>query len=192
MTLSPCATQALTPAWLSSTPRPSTCLTCTRWSSSAPSPQPTSSTRERGAIMSAISCRSIRMPAAGEAVPVLAAVPLSAKAVTVMTGLEPAAVGAAVEEAAQGGKEFRLLEQEGVMPLVALDLDEADVGGDGVEGMDEGAALARREQPVAGEGDEAEAHGRVAEGVGDRPELRRHVEIIHGARDVEVGVGVEA
>ena len=55
------------------------------------------------------------------------------------------------------------------------------------------AALARREQPVAGEGHQAEARRRAPEGVGQHAAMRaREVEIVHRARDVEVAVGVEA
>ena len=106
--------------------------------------------------------------------------------------VDAAALGGADQEAAQGRLEFRLVEQEGVVALVALDLDEADIGGDGVERLDHGAALAGREQPVAGEGEEAESHRRAAEGIGQHAALlRRQVEIIHGPGDVEIGIGVE-
>ena len=45
--------------------------------------------------------------------------------------------------------EFRLVEQEGVVALVALDLDEAHVGRRLVERAGDGARLRGREQPVA-------------------------------------------
>ena len=49
--------------------------------------------------------------------------------------------GAAVEKALEHREEFRLVEQEGVMPLVRFDLDEADIGGDRIERVDDHAAL---------------------------------------------------
>src|SRR5690606_32756522 len=45
---------------------------------------------------------------------------------------EPTMLGAAVEEAGERRGEFRLVEQEGVVALVALDLDEAHIGGNRV------------------------------------------------------------
>jgi hypothetical protein len=45
------------------------------------------------------------------------------------------------------------------MALVALDLYKADIAGHGVEGMGDIFVLRRRKQPVAGEGDDAEAGG---------------------------------
>src|SRR5258708_4073817 len=59
--------------------------------------------------------------------------------------------------------------------------------------MDDLPVLARREKPVAGEGDQAEARRRTAKGVGQHAAMGAgQVEVIHGTRDVEVAVGVEA
>ena len=77
--------------------------------------------------------------------------------------------------------------------VVGLDLDEGDRGSSGVERMDDLTALGGREQPVRGEGDEAEPCPRVAEGRAERAAIiGREVEIIHRPGDVEIGVGVEA
>ena len=43
--------------------------------------------------------------------------------------------GASVQEAAEDFHEFRLVQQEGVMTVVGLDLDEAHIRGDRVERM---------------------------------------------------------
>src|SRR5512144_3450099 len=124
MTERPALTQALTPSLLSSMPRPSTCLNCTRYSSSVPSPQPTSSTRERGSIRSAISCRSTRMM--GDA------------GVIAGSGERQAAMlRRAREETAQYPAEVGLVEQECVVAVVGDDFGEADVGGDRAQGMDD-------------------------------------------------------
>src|SRR5882724_8349221 len=126
-----------------------------------------SSTRAPGLIMSAMSCRSTRMPLLRRMMSLIG----SARG-------QAAMLGAAIEEAVQGGGEFRLVEQEGVMALVALDLDEADIGGDRVERVHDGAALGRGEQPVGGERGQAEAHLGVAKGVGQHAAmLGREVEI---------------
>src|SRR5690606_2559415 len=128
-----------------------------------PSPQPTSSTRVFGSIMSAIACRSMRM--------------VRRAGVASISGDSPM-LGTAGDEAAQRREQFRLVEQERVMSLVALDLDEADIGRDGVQRMDDGAVLCRRKQPVAGEGHDAEAHRRVAEGIREHAVmLGRKIEI---------------
>ncbi len=50
-------------------------------------------------------------------------------------------LGGAVEKARQRRVELGLVEQEGVVALVGLDLDEADIGRDRVERMDDGAAF---------------------------------------------------
>src|SRR5579875_3048573 len=66
---------------------------------------------------------------------------------------QAAMLGAAVEETSERRVEFRLVEQEGVMPFVGRDLDEAHIGGGGVEGVDDLAVLRGRIKPVAGERD---------------------------------------
>src|SRR6266446_3902389 len=77
--------------------------------------------------------------------------------------------------------------------LVGCDLDEADIRGRRVEGMDDGAVLGRRVEPIAGEGNDAKARLGVAEGIGkDTAMFGGEVEVIASARDVEVGIGVEA
>jgi hypothetical protein len=61
------------------------------------------------------------------------------------------------------------------------------------ERMHDGARIRRREQPVGGEGDHAEAGLGPPEGLGQHAAVvGREVEIVHGARDVEIRVGVEA
>ena len=105
---------------------------------------------------------------------------------------QAATLGAAGHKAAQCREQLGLVQQKRVMPLVGLDLDEADIGGDRVEGMDQGPAFGGRKQPIAGERDDAEAWL----GAGERSRQRSamlggEVEIIHRPRDVEVGVGVE-
>ena len=169
---------------MTSMPRPSTFLVSASSCSSAPSPQPTSSTREPAATISAISrwstrcwrgaggCQHQRRSGAR---------------------FSPRFVGGRIEEAAHGREQLRLLQQEGVVALVGLDLDEADVGRHGVQRLHDLAALARRIEPVAGEGDHAEARLGALEGVGQHVAvLGGEVEVVDGAGDVEIAVGVEA
>ena len=79
------------------------------------------------------------------------------------------------------------------MAAVGLDLDEAHLGRGGVERMGDVLVLDRRKQPVAGEGDDAEARLGAAEGFGQHAAIvRGEIEIIHRAGDVEIGIGVEA
>src|SRR6267378_1418382 len=141
-----------------------------------------SSTRERGATISAMFCRSTRM---------VWGVGLRGSRGTsdVLASVDATAFGRSVQEAAQGLFELRLVQQEGVVALVALDLDEADIGRHGVEGLDHRPALAGGKQPVAGEREQAEAHRRAAEDIGQYAALLRcQVEIIHRPGDVEIGI----
>ena len=79
------------------------------------------------------------------------------------------------------------------MAALGLELDEADIGGDRVQRVHDLPALLGREQPVAGERDQAEPRLGALEGVGQHAAMvRGQIEIIHGAGDVEIGVGVEA
>src|SRR5579884_2791839 len=83
-------------------------------------------------------------------------------------GGQAAVLGAAGEEAAQCLEQLRLVQQEGVVALVGLDLDETDVGGDSIERVHDLAALGGREQPVASERDDAEARPGALERSGQR------------------------
>src|SRR5579872_6706699 len=76
-----------------------------------------------------------------------------------------AAPASAVVAAAERREELGLVEQEGVVAFVGLDLDEAHVGGGGVEGVHDHPVLGCGIEPVAGEGDHAEARAGAAEGV---------------------------
>ena len=79
------------------------------------------------------------------------------------------------------------------MALVGDDLRERDARAAGIERMHDGARIGGREQPVRGERDHAEARRRVLEGVGeDAAVVARDVEIVHRAREIEIGIGVEA
>ena len=78
------------------------------------------------------------------------------------------------------------------MALVAADFHEAHLRRHGIQGVGDALVLHRREQPVAGEGHDAEARRVQVEDIRQMAAMvRRQVEIIHGAGDVEVGVGVE-
>ena len=90
-------------------------------------------------------------------------------------------------------EQLRLFEQEGVVALVGDDLGERDARAGGIERMHDGARFRGREQPVGGERDHAEARRRILEGVGDHPVVvGSEVEIVHRAREIEIGIGVEA
>src|SRR5712671_5906554 len=82
---------------------------------------------------------------------------------------DAAVLGTAGQKSAQGGEQLRLLQQEGVVPLVGLDLDKADVGGDGIQRVHQRATLGSWEQPIAGERDRAKARLRPCR---LRPNLR--------------------
>ncbi len=78
------------------------------------------------------------------------------------------------------------------MALVGLDLDEGDRGAAGVERMDDGPRFGGGVKPVRGEGNHAEAGPRASEGAGERAAvILRQIEIIAGAGDIEIGIGVE-
>src|SRR5215212_11342789 len=79
---------------------------------------------------------------------------------------DAAMLGTAGQKSAQRGEQLRLLQQEGVVSLVGLDLDKADIGGDGVQRVHQRATLGRREQPVTGERDDAETRLRAGKGGG--------------------------
>src|SRR6516165_7880884 len=198
MTESPWPTHELTPDWLSSMPRPSTLLCRVRWASSAPSPQPMSSTRAPGSIISAISLRSWRNSPAGSAAAAGRA-PASSRlrdavicAPVPLTG-QSAMLGAPGQEAAQGREQLWLVQQKGVVSVLGRDLDKADIGRHRVQGVDQFAAFGGREQPVAGERDHAKARARAGEGARQRTTmLSREIEVIHRPGYVEIGVGVEA
>src|SRR5690606_23187013 len=73
-----------------------------------------------------------------------------------VTGGQSQALRRAVQEAVKRCMKLWFVEQEGVVALVALDLDEADISRCSVESVDQPLGLARRKQPVAGKGDDAE------------------------------------
>ena len=177
MTDRPRATHSLTPRCDSSTPRPSTCLSVLQQF-------------EQHAVAAA----DIEHPGAGrDEVGDDLEVDALGGTLTLMAPPSPRARAAEREEAVDGGEQFRLVEQEGVVAAVGLDLDEGDRGAGGVQRMHDRAALLGREQPVAGEGDQAEARLRAGEGVGQPAAMvGGEVEIIHRAGHVEIGIGVEA
>src|SRR5690606_9076466 len=89
-----------------------------------------------------------------------------------------------VDESADGRKQLRLVEQKRVVALVALDLDERDVGGDGVERLHDLLRLPCRVEPVAGERHDAEPRPGALECVGQHVAmLRSEVEVVHRARN---------
>src|SRR5438477_8720375 len=144
-----------------------------------------SSTRERAATMSAMFCRSTRMAGTGRTA--------SRGTAGSSSSVDATAFGRSVQEAAQRLFELGLVQQEGIVALVALDFHEADIGRDRVQRLHHRPALPRGKEPVTGEGEEAEAHRGAAEHIGQYAALLgRQIEIVHGSRDVEVGVGIEA
>ena len=79
------------------------------------------------------------------------------------------------------------------MTLVGFDLHEADIGRLAGQRHHQIARILRREQPVAGKGDDAEAYLRAGEGLGQiAVVVGGEIEIIHRARDVEIRIGVKA
>ena len=55
---------------------------------------------------------------------------------------------AAGEEAGDDAVKVWLIEQEGIMPLVGGDFDEADIGGGAIEGAGNDSTFGGGEQPV--------------------------------------------
>src|SRR5690242_17378639 len=100
-----------------------------------------SRTREAGAIMSAISLRSRRSSPVTPA-PVAGTVAarssgrvaprLISDCASCPKARQTTMLGAAGQETAQGCEQFGLVQQKGVVALVGLDLDEADIRRDGV------------------------------------------------------------
>src|SRR5262249_37072022 len=154
-----------------STPRPSVALVSDRSCRSAPSPQPTSSTRAPGSTISAIKRWSTRCA------PLIGVCGLSIKDEP-MLELEAAFHACRIQESADGGEELGLFQQEGVVSIVGLDLDERDIGGNGVQRVHDLAALARWVEPVARERHDAEACLGAAEGAG------QHVAVLGGKVEV--------
>ncbi len=106
---------------------------------------------------------------------------------------QAARLGGAFEETAHDREQLRLVEQEGVVPLVGDDLGERDARAAGIERMHDGARIRGRKQPVRGERDHAEARRRPLEGIGEHAvAVRREIEIVHRAGQIEIGVGIEA
>src|SRR5881275_1998214 len=80
---------------------------------------------------------------------------------------QAAMLGAAGQKAAQGREQLRFVQQKRVVTLV--DLDKADIGRDRVQRMHQGSAFRCWEQPIAGEGDDAEPRLRAGKGGRQRP-----------------------
>src|SRR5664280_1883747 len=177
-------------------PRPSTSRVSPSSRNSSPSPQPTSSTLAPRSTISAISTKSTRAPPGVRGM--LATVRLELVRVLIASALrrkvtrQAPCLAGAVEEAAHDAEQFRLFEQEGVVALVGDDLGERDACARSIERMHDGARFRGRKQPVAGERNHAETRGRALE------RIRQHavvvggeIEIVHGARQIEIRIGVE-
>ena len=107
--------------------------------------------------------------------------------------LQPARFAGAVQEAANDAEHFRLLEQEGVVALVGDDFGKRHPRARGVERMHDGAGFRGWEQPVAGERNHTEPGLRALESIGQHATgIRRHIEVIHGPRQIEIRIGVKA
>src|SRR5215467_3204953 len=108
-------------------------------------------------------------------------------------GSQTAGLGGAFEEAALDRKQFRLVEQEGVVALVSDNLGKGDAGAASVERVHDRARIRGREQPVGRERYHTEAGRRALEGVGENAVvIRSDVEIVHRTGEIEIGIGVEA
>src|SRR6185437_3137390 len=176
-------------------PRPSTARVSVSSLSSSPSPQPTSSTFAPRVTISATSSRSTRaLPGAGIGAadaPLL--LPRARVLIRSTLCLEAADRAGAVEEAANDREHLRLIEQEGIVTFVGDDLREGNARAGGVERMDDGARIRRREQPVRRERNHAETRRRALEAFGQHAVvIGGKIEIVHRAREIEIGVGVEA
>src|SRR5215469_14009365 len=178
-------------------PRPSTRRVSASSRNSSPSPQPTSRTLAPGSTIWATTTRSTRAPPGARAASAMVRSCLRRESIIVAAPSslrrQAARPGGAVEETAHDGEQLRLLQQEGVVALVGDDLGEGDARPAGIEGMHDGARIGGREQPVRGERNHAEAGRGFLEGICQHAvEIRRQIEIVHGAGEIEIRVGVEA
>src|SRR5258708_24467126 len=197
MTASPLATHSLTPSRDSSMPRPSTLRVSDKSRSNSPSPQPTSRTLAPCSTMSATTTRSTRAPPGMRAASAMVRSCLRRESIIIAAPSsshrrQAARLRGTIEKAAHDGEQLRLLQQEGVVALVGDDLGERDARAAGIERMHDGARIKGRKQPVRGEGDHAETGGRILERARQHAvEIRRQVEIIHSAGEIQIGIGVE-
>src|SRR5207244_5383475 len=103
----------------------------------------------------------------------------------------PHSASAATQECADLAPEGLEVDQKGVVPLEAGERCEARDDAGGLEIARDGLLLAEREQEVRLHADhERGAQGRAPE-QGHRVTVRSEVEAVHGARDVQIAVGVE-
>ena len=108
--------------------------------------------------------------------------------------LETPRAAGPVEEAANDGEQFRLVEQEGVVALVGDDLRERDTRAPPALS----AWTMARESEVGNSQSDVNETTQKRVGVPlkaratEPPKSAREVEIIHRARQVEIGIGVEA
>ena len=79
------------------------------------------------------------------------------------------------------------------MTLVGDDFGERHPRAAGIERMHDGTRFRRREQPVGGERDHAEARRALLPRIGEHAVVvGGEIEIVHRAREIEIGIGVEA
>ena len=101
--------------------------------------------------------------------------------------------GGGFDKAIDGGEKFWLVEQEGIMAAIGFNFNKRNIGRVGGESVDDLPAFPGGEEPIAGEGDDAEAGFCLLKGFGQYAAmLSKKVKIIHGAGDVEIGIGVKA
>ena len=158
-------------------PRPSTLRSSARRRSNAPSPQPTSSTRDLGATSSAMRKRSTRGGAWGRA----------------KFNRRPCARAAASMKPFVVSMSSGTSSRKASCPRsVSISTKETDAP-PAFSARTVAREVARGKQPVGGEGDDAEAGSRAFEGVRQRSAIvRGEVEIVHRPRHVEIGVRIEA
>src|SRR6185295_13037061 len=96
-------------------------------------------------------------------------------------------------KADQCGFELRVFIEMGIMALVAVDFDKGGVSAGGKQSARQAAPFLGRITPIAGEREHAMARRRARESVGEiAAEIRAQVEGVGCARQVEVGICVEA
>src|SRR5438445_10747569 len=124
MTERPRATHSLTPRCDSSSPRPSTCLVSCSNSSNEPSPEPTSSTRDCGGMRLATTSRSTRwLPLTLMMLPPGRMILIRKICNFPGSCAQSSRPCRRADEAVDGCEQFRLVEQEGIVAAVGLDLD---------------------------------------------------------------------
>src|SRR6202048_1350623 len=108
------------------------------------------------------------------------------------SGGEAACPRGTLQKTTDNGEQFRLLQQECIMPLVAHNLGERHPRATRIQRMHNGAGIGGRKQPVRGKRDHAKSGWGILECIGQAPVVVcGKIEIVHRPGKIQVGVGIE-